>query len=70
MLLVLVVRGKSGVSSPSALSAGEESTPDASEKGSGSKGLRGVVNEGFRKGGAGLEEAVMKDDSGFGLSKT
>jgi len=51
----------SGVSSASALSAGEDSAPETSEKRSWSKGLRGVVKDGFRNGGAGVEEAVMKE---------
>lgn len=40
----------SGVSSVSALSAGDDSAPDVSENMSTSKALRGVVKEGFRNG--------------------
>lgn len=53
--------GNSGVSSASALSAGEDSTPDISERRSWSKGFRGVVNDGLRKAGAGVEDAPMKE---------
>ena len=53
----------------SALSAGEDSAPDASEKRSGSNGLRGVVKEGLRNGGAGVEDWFMKELDGFGDSK-
>jgi hypothetical protein len=42
----------SGVSSASALSAGDDSAPEVSENRSASNGLRGVVNEGFRNGAA------------------
>ncbi len=48
------------MSSASALSAGDDSAPDTSEKRSWSKGFRGVVNEGLRKGGAGVEDAPPK----------
>lgn len=51
---------KSGVSSVSALSAGEDSAPEASEKRSTSKGLRGVVKDGLRKGVAVLEGVAEK----------
>jgi hypothetical protein len=51
----------SGVSSASALSAGEDSAPDTSENISWSKGLRGVVNEGFRNGGAAGADAFIKE---------
>lgn len=48
----------SGVSSASALSAGDDSAPEASENKSGSKGFRGVVKEGLRNGVAVLAEDV------------
>lgn len=52
----------SGVSSPSALSAGDDSAPEASEKRSRwSKGFLGVVKEGLRKGGAILDSFVKKE---------
>lgn len=54
--IALVAFGRSGVSSPSAMSPGDESIPEASEKRSGSKfPLRGVVKEGFRNCGAGFD---------------
>lgn len=53
--------GGSGVSSASAVSPGEESIPDVSEKSSWSKALRGVVKEGLRNCGAGWDEAEMKE---------
>ena len=56
------------MSSASALSAGEDSAPDTSEKRSWSKGFRGVVNEGLRKAGAGVDDAPMKEFVGFGDS--
>jgi hypothetical protein len=57
----------SGVSSASALSAGEDSAPDASEKRSGSKGLRGVVNDGLRNSGALLLFAVANIEGVDGI---
>lgn len=57
----------SGVSSASALSAGEDSAPDASEKSSGSKGLRGVVKDGFRNSGALFLLAVENIDGVAGI---
>jgi hypothetical protein len=54
----------SGVSSASALSAGEDSAPETSEKRLSSKGLRGVVNEGLRKGGAAVEDEEVKECRG------
>lgn len=62
--MVLIVLTLSGVSSASALSAGDDSAPDASEKSSGSKGLRGVVKDGLRKGEADGALPEQKDDSG------
>ena len=59
--MVAVERGLgSGVSSVSALSAGGDSAPEASEKRSTSKGLRGVVKDGLRKGVAVLEGVAEK----------
>jgi hypothetical protein len=49
------------VSSASALSAGDDSAPDVSERRSGSKALRGVVKEGLRNGGAGVDDAATKE---------
>jgi hypothetical protein len=46
----------SGVST-SALSAGDDSAPEASEKRSASNGLRGVVKDGLRNGAAVAAEA-------------
>jgi hypothetical protein len=55
---VLIV---SGVSSVSALSAGDDSAPEVSENSSGSNGFRGVVKEGLRNGVAGFaEESKME----------
>jgi hypothetical protein len=51
----------SGVSSASALSAGDDSAPDASENKSGSNDFRGVVNDGLRNCGAGVELAFPKE---------
>lgn len=49
------------MSSASALSAGDDSAPDVSEKRSRSKALRGVVKEGLRNGGAGVDDVAMKE---------
>ena len=51
----------SGVSSASALSAGDDSAPETSENKSWSNGFRGVVNEGFRNGGATVEVVFIKE---------
>lgn len=51
----------SGVSSASALSAGDDSAPEVSEKSSESKALRGVVKEGLRKAGAGVDAEAKLD---------
>lgn len=59
-VIAFEVFGSSGVSSASALSAGDDSAPDVSEKRSGSKALRGVVKEGLRNGGAGVDDAATK----------
>lgn len=59
------------MSSASALSAGDDSAPDASEKMSGSKGFRGVVKEGLRKGvacGALLGEFMLKRERPAGVA--
>jgi hypothetical protein len=61
----LLVFSKSGVSSPSALSAGDDSVPDTSENRSWSKDLRGVLKEGLRKGGAVFEDAVVEKIGGL-----
>lgn len=50
------------MSSASALSAGDDSIPEASENSSGSKGFRGVVKEGLRKGVAGFAEGLKEKD--------
>lgn len=55
----------SGVSSVSPLSAGEDSAPEVSEKRSASKGFRGVVKEGLRKGVA--LAGVAENENWFGL---
>lgn len=56
------------MSSASALSAGEDSAPEVSEKRSLSNGLRGVVKEGFRKGVAdAVPEAKLLDVCVFDL---
>jgi hypothetical protein len=52
----------SGVSSRSAVSAGDDSAPDASENRSGSNGFRGVVNDGLRNCGAGVDLAFTKEE--------
>lgn len=57
-VLVLIV---SGVSSVSALSAGDDSAPEVSENKSGSKGFRGVVKEGLRNGVAGFAERSKRE---------
>jgi hypothetical protein len=49
------------VSSRSALSAGDDSAPDASENRSGSNGFRGVVNDGLRNCGAVVDLAFTKE---------
>jgi len=67
--MVVLAFCASGVSSASALSAGEDSAPDASEKRSGSNGFRGVVKEGLRNGVAGVEDEFMKELDGLGDSK-
>ena len=59
--IALEVLGRSGVSSASALSAGDDSAPEVSENTSGSKAFRGVVNEGLRKGCAGADEVSTKE---------
>jgi hypothetical protein len=51
----------SGVSSKSAVSAGDDSAPDASEKMFGSNGFRGVVNNGLRNWGEGVELVFVKE---------
>jgi hypothetical protein len=53
--------GNSGVSSASALSAGDDSAPDVSENSSESKALRGVVKEGLRNCGAAVDDAATKE---------
>lgn len=66
-----MVLGSSGVSSPSAMSPGDESTAEASDKKSRSNvPFRGVVKEGFRKAGAGVEDAPANELwlAGFGVS--
>jgi hypothetical protein len=60
-VIVWPVFGGSGVSSASALSAGDDSAPDTSEKSSWSKGFRGVVKDGLRNCGAGADDAAMKE---------
>jgi hypothetical protein len=60
-VIVIVFLGSSGVSSASAFSAGDDSAPEVSEKRSGSKAFRGVVNEGFRNGGAGVDDVEIKE---------
>jgi hypothetical protein len=57
-VLVLTI---SGVSSVSALSAGDDSAPEVSENNSGSKGFRGVVKEGLRNGVAGFAEGSKRE---------
>ena len=60
-VIALLVLG-SGVSSASAMSPGDDSTPDASDIKSISKvPFRGVVNEGFRNCGAGVNELPAND---------
>lgn len=59
----MIVLTPSGVSSASALSAGDDSAPDASEKSSGSKGLRGVVKDGLRNGEAVGAVLAEKEES-------
>ena len=59
-IIAFEVLGSSGVSSASALSAGDDSAPDVSENKSGSKALRGVVKEGLRNGAAGVEDVAVK----------
>ena len=49
------------MSSASALSAGDDSAPDTSENRSWSNGFRGVVKEGLRNAGAGVDEAVINE---------
>ena len=55
----------SGVSTSASTPPGVDSAPDASENRSGSKGFRGVVNDGFRNCGAGVELEFMKELVGF-----
>jgi len=64
-VMVELVLGFSGVSSASALSAGDDSAPEVSEKRSASNGRRGVVKEGLRKAGAGVAAEPNADDSVF-----
>ncbi len=61
--------GWSGVSSASALSAGEDSAPETSDKNSWSNDFRGVVKEGLRNCGAGVDDAAVKELFGGGDSK-
>ena len=60
-VIVWLLLGLSGVSSASALSAGDDSAPETSENSSWSNGFRGVVKDGLRKGGAGVEEDAAKE---------
>lgn len=55
--------GSSGVSK-SALSAGDDSAPETSEKRSGSKVLRGVVKDGLRNGDPGVIDDAMNEFAG------
>ena len=66
--MAFVFLGSSGVSSASALSAGDDSAPDVSEKRSGSKAFRGVVKDGLRNWGAGVDDDAMKEPFGCGDS--
>lgn len=52
------------MSSASAFSAGDDSAPETSEKSSWSNGFRGVVKEGLRNCGAGVDDAATKELEG------